>query len=671
MNPDLRPSPGAATRFKASSVRLRDWVRGGFTYNEDTHTPRRAAQEGESPARRGPAADGQAATQVRARDNLSMAHFVRSTALALAMALCSRAANLPPGWLETALEARLAAFAKTAGMAAKPVGTRDLTNAALLHLMTGGDAARAEAWIERAYATQDMNPTSATFGELKWATGDAGITDLNAIEFGAQAMGPLYLTYRDRLSEGFRKRMAPHLAAALTGLRGHKVAVSYTNIFLMNLVSGMLIGQAVGDGAAVRKAEEELAAWLDYTRRNGIHEFDSPTYYSTDLDSLVEGLRYAANPEDRRSFERALDYFWTDIAASYFPAGQRLAGAYSRDYDFLRGRGGMDVWLTDAGWASLPQAAPDFEKVFVLDNQRPGGYRPKPEAAALSRQLPREVVSAWDDDPGHSRYLWVGRALAIGCTSGDYNAQDKLFSVTFAGPADLAQISIVPDVFDAPYGLVRNPDRTGHMKPTHLPLHAACVESGGVALVALDLDPSAAGSGAHGLATNLLLPAGAAIAVDGKREPMAAPGTVAVRRDAVITVGMGDAEVAIRLLHADGLPEQKPALTLEADADGLAHHAVRLKLAHLSEGRETASKHLRVAFLVAARDGAQVRAVTATSEIRDGVWTVKAGLAGLSLEVAREAGDRKRILRQRVNGEPIPRSLLSVDGKDLAGALLR
>jgi hypothetical protein len=555
--------------------------------------------------------------------------------LLTALTLSCPAAEVPHGWLEAALKNRLAEFARSAGDPAKSVTTRDLTNAALLNLMTGGDAARSEAWVERAYATQDMDKASKTFGELKWNTGDAAITDRNAIEFGTQAMGPLYLVYGDRLSPEFKRRMAPHLSAALAGLHGHKVQVSYTNIFLMNLTGGMLIGQAVGDSDAVQQAEREFDAWFEYTEHNGIHEFDSPTYYSADLDSLVIGRRYAAAPENRRRFERALDRFWSDIADNYFPAAQRMVGAYSRDYDFLRGRGGMDVWLTDAGWASLPSKSLDFEKVFVLDNARPGGYRPKPETVAAIGKLPREVVSVWDDDPHHTRFLWIGKNIALGCTSGNYGPQDKLFSATFAGSADSPQISIVPDVFDAPYGLVKNPDRTGHMKPTHLPLNAACTERDGVALMTLDLDPSAVTADAHGFATNLILPAAASISVDGKRQPLAAPGKVSVDPKSAITVAMGDGVVSIRLLHVDELPEQAPALTLEADAEGLAHHAVRLKLAHLNAGVQTKSKHLRVAFLVAARDGADLHAAQVSSEIRDHVWTVRASLADVSLELTR------------------------------------
>jgi hypothetical protein len=592
--------------------------------------------------------------------------------LAVTGALLSSPGREPdasPDWLAGALKAHLARFALSVEKPGGSVSTRDLTNAALLNLLTGGEPARSEAWIERAYETQDMDRGSVTFGELKWKTGDAAITDRNAIEFGTQAIGPIYLAYGTHLSDDFKKKMGPHLRAALAGLRDHRVPLSYTNIFLMKLVSRMLIGQAVGDHVIVQQAEEDLDAWLDDTRHHGIHEFDSPTYYSTDLASLVEGRRYATLRQTRNKFEVALDYFWTDIAASFFPPGQRMAGPYSRDYDFLSGHGGLDVWLADAGWTRPPVPAPDFEKVFLLENARPGGYRPKPVAAALIEHVPREVTSRWDEDPWHGRFLWVGRNVALGCTSGDYGPQDKLFSATLAGAASLPQITLGPDILDAPYGLVRNPDRNGHRKPKHPPLHAACVERDGIALVTLDLDPSAVESRPEGFATNVVLPSAAEIAIDGAHQAIAAGKTVALNEKAVVSATMGDATVSIRLVHVDTLSGQRLAYTLVADEVGLAHGAIRLKVSHLPAGQQTVSTHLRVAFLVAARDSTKTRSAVVVSDIRNGVWRLKAALPGLSLELARSAQDREVILDQRINGRPVANDLLSVNGKDVTDAI--
>ncbi len=61
-----------------------------------------------------------------------------------------------------------------------------------------------------------------------------------------------------------------------------------------------------------------------------------------------------------------------------------------------------------------------------------------------------------------------------------------------------------------------------------------------------------------------------------------------------------------------------------------------------------------------------------TSEVKgkEKVWSVRASVKNTSLEVARSTEDRKAIVRQLVNGESIPVSILSVNGKDLAGAIL-
>jgi hypothetical protein len=214
------------------------------------------------------------------------------------------------------------------------------------------------------------------------------------------------------------------------------------------------------------------------------------------------------------------------------------------------------------------------------------------------------------------------------------------------------------------------------MKPTHLPLHAACVERSGVALTTLDLDPSAVAADAHGFATNWLLPSASAIAVNGKPVDMAAPVSVPLDRKAAVTATIGTTTVAIRLLLVDDLPEQNAELTLTADAEGLSHHAVRLKLTHLRAGQQSSLRHLRVAFLAIARQGVLPGELATTiqhakiaSEVNGKVWSVRASIDDSSLEVSRSTDDRKAILRQLINGKSIAPSILSVNGKDMAAPI--
>src|SRR5579883_1031246 len=62
--------------------------------------------------------------------------------------------------------------------AGKSVTTRDLTNGALatMLLSDGKNGLTAAQWVAMAYATQDMDASSTTYGELRWQTGDSTIT---------------------------------------------------------------------------------------------------------------------------------------------------------------------------------------------------------------------------------------------------------------------------------------------------------------------------------------------------------------------------------------------------------------------------------------------------------------------------------------------------------------
>jgi hypothetical protein len=579
--------------------------------------------------------------------------------------------------LAAAVKERLARFEKQSSEPSRSIATRDFCCAAFFSLFEGEDGQTAQKFLNAAFATQDMNPGSKTFGELKWATGDAEITDRNAVEFATQPIGPMLLSFGDRLPARFQEDFHPHLIAAVAGLRNHRVSVSYTNIFLMKSVSLLLMGQAMKDESAVRDGRRMLDEWIAYTRKTGVHEFDSPTYYATDLDSLVEGFRYAASAADRGKFAAALHLLWTDIAANFFAPGGRIGGPYSRDYEFLDGVGILTVWLGDAGWVSPdPKLFSGFDWVFLLDNARPGGYWPPADVAALVVSGPRMVISNWDELPGHLRWNWQGQHVSLGCTSGNYGPQDKLFVAMLPGPLHQPQISLVVDAYDAPYGLRREPDRSGHMKPVHLPPHLACVQSDGTALLSLDIDPSQMPPAAPGgLTTNFILPADATIAVNGRDAALNSPTTVTAPAGAIITAAAGGSTIAIRIIRVEALDQKEPTIVLESDADGLSHHAVRLKITNLAAGQHSAAHHVREAFLVCAADCdpakllERMKHADIISRVAADDWTIAAVLPPLSLAVKRSASKPEQIDLQSINGVPVVPMTLGVNGKDLAGPI--
>ena len=167
-------------------------------------------------------------------------------------------------------------------------------------------------------------------------------------------MGLLLLHYKDKLPPGLVDAAAAPSSRRVYRAEQHDVKVSYTNIFLMKTMNEILIAEALDDREVEAKGRKQLDDWIDYTRHAGIHEFDSPTYYSVDLNSLFMGYLYTTDPSLRSKFKSILDYFWSDICANFFPGRDKVAGSYSRDYDFLTGHGGLQLQTYLAGLSTDP-----------------------------------------------------------------------------------------------------------------------------------------------------------------------------------------------------------------------------------------------------------------------------------------------------------------------------
>ena len=557
------------------------------------------------------------------------------------------------------------------------VSIRDLPNAALFKLMAGEDPRAGEALLRRAFAAQDMDPQSPAYGALPWLLGSNEVQDENAIEFGTQALGPIWLRYGKSLSPGFKQDMLPHFEASFAAMRRREFRTpAYTNIFLMKAVNLILMGEAIGDPKAADDGYAELERWIAYTRETGIHEFDSSTYYGVDLSVLGLGYRYAKRPEARAKFKAILDLFWADIAANCF--GGRLAGPQSRTYDFLRGAGGLDVYLYAEGLREhLTIGKLDLEKTYVLETLAGDpGYHPDGKLLEVAGLEERVVQQRWDPQPGADRYHYLTPHFSMGSTSGHYGPQDMLLAVRLASAKDLPVISVIPDVFDEPYGKRRKKDRSGHSKPTHLALNATAVQHEGTLLALLDLDAAKAPAPAS-LATNVLLPAQAdALVVDGEKVDASRPLTLELRKDQVIGVREGRSGVALRLFQADGCEGQQPVYGLKADEVGLHYGAARLVVYHYAgPEKKLDDRHLHVGVLMlAGQCEGEAQFAALLGQARDAVieqavnasaWKVSARVGGRTLEAGCDL-KKGRPMHRRVDGRELPRPVLSINGEDWA-----
>jgi hypothetical protein len=563
------------------------------------------------------------------------------------------APETPLATLRDGLRANTDAFARASTRPNWSPTVRDITNCALTRLALGDDPRFAEQMLRHALDAQDMDPQSPTYGAIPWQINHPEIQDANSIEFAMQAIGPLLKHYGSRLSPEFRKELERHAQAGFACMRRHKVPVSYTNIFLMKTVNLILMGEAVRDDEAAAEGYRQLSDWLDYTRQAGIHEFASPTYYSTDLGSLLMGYLYAARPGSRETFGRILDYFWTDIAANYFAPRRDLGGAHSRDYDFLGGDGGLLLNMALGGLRdSYTTTKPDFEKVFPLESGLNHGYMPPESILKIAREPERIIEAKWDSAPGKDRYHYITPEFSIGSASASYGPQDKLIAVELASAKELPVITVVPDLFDAPYGKLKSKDRSGHSKPTHIPLHPNLVQRKGAILALLDLDPSRE-KPTVSLATNIVLPAAAdSITLDDAVVDASKPFERPAGAKSVVTIREGRAAVAVRIFEAAACDGQKPAFVLKADPEGLKWGALRYAVyQYRGAEKQLTEKHLRVGILIAAgSDATELTERLRAAKIETTSDGVRARVGSEVFEAGREKREGSVF---SINGRPV------------------
>jgi hypothetical protein len=351
---------------------------------------------------------------------------------------CLAATSLPaatpddPGahldFLKGRLVEKLHQFDKRlAGPNADP-SVRDLPSAALVELYLGDNPAAAEALLQHMFKLQNMDAASPEFGMVPWQEGHPEIKDGNSVDFTMMPFAQIMRRFGDRLSPEFKQEAAPHLKAAIAGVRFRNAAVSYTNIFLMQATSLLLLGEAANDDSAVAEAVRQFDAWIDLTRQEGITEYDSPTYTPVQIGDLQIAYDNTSHAELKPRLKACLDYFWSDLAANYYAPHQSLSGPESRVYDFLFGDKNIDQVYFLAGLRSaIPgETLLSDEARIWTDAATPGGYRPSQSILDLANAPTRTVLLRQGTRPGP---VQLSDALL--------RARDRQFLLRLAGQANL------------------------------------------------------------------------------------------------------------------------------------------------------------------------------------------------------------------------------------------
>lgn len=329
----------------------------------------------------------------------------------------------------------------------------------------------------------DLDPASKTYGNIHWYQGDSRLVDRNGIEFVTRKAALVWLCHRDQLTASQRDSLRRVLDTARIGIPRHPVRISYTNIFLMKSWNLIALGEGMDDAALAQQGYSMLADWLAYTRRTGINEYLSPSYYDVDLESLALIHNLSRNAEARRLARGGLDWLWHDIALNWYRPAERLGGTHSRDYNRLFNTSNLNRWVLRAGWstpaeqASLPADGPYEALAWAAPPAAAGQW--------LEAPFPRLIQARWGEEAEKRHTHYVGREFSIASAESGYHAghDNAPLVINLGHGQDVPIINFFMDGRRDHYGVNKTLEAgSGHMKALHLRPFLSSVQRDGEVL---------------------------------------------------------------------------------------------------------------------------------------------------------------------------------------------
>jgi hypothetical protein len=558
--------------------------------------------------------------------------------------------------------------------------TRDLTMCAYeaLALNIPNAVPIAENLLEEAFDHQFPD------GSFPQNLQDGSVDSGNWTQFTMLPIGPIFLRYGPLLDHSFVSEAMPHIKAGLQAVINQSLEPNYTNMYTMQLVNMMLLGQVTGNSAAQKQGLDNLNAWISNEQTVGLSEYDSPTYSMIDYNSLIIGENNTTNSTAEARLLAMLNYMSADLCANFVDGfSGNLGGAHSRDYTFPIGDDEIEHFYYYAG---VRQALPDLYDynagLPVVMNEIEGGYSPDSSITAAAASPTRIVQEIWGAHPGQDRYTYISPDYTIGSTSALFGGgQDKQIAATFPTPEIENQITVVYDSFDSPYGTV-----TVDGKPVHLDNAPVTVQDGPTILSLSNLGPQFTANPAEtytSLATDIVFPGNAdELYLNGK--PITSHSTISTSLGSVLGVRVGDALVAVRAGRIDSYAGYESKAYIKFDGP---NNAARFVYYHYKgPAIHVPSATIRSALFLSATTVTTEAAATefltnvantTFKPILDGsTWSASVNFAGATLAVSENTAPNITypVIYRKVNGKNYtsPRFLVTSGGTatDYAATLL-
>lgn len=524
---------------------------------------------------------------------------------------------------------------------------------------------RVGAALALARSMQDADPGSPTCGAFR-RFGEPRFSDPLQAELAVEPAALLRLRCAGGLAPADQRVLDVLLETAEAAVRRDEVTPFDTSLFLLKTWNLIGTGEALSRAATARDGYRQLEEWMRYTVLNGIAEYGSPEGYSTDLDALALIARYSSNPASRDLAAASLRYLWADLAANWWTAGARMAGASSHRPGTLRGRSDLSAHVWAAGWLqSRPRLSddgwlpgPHANLAVMLEAC---GWAPADEIPGnIVAHVPRTVVQRWSYTPLEERAThYVGRHVTLAASAASRADDDQ---------ALVANLGDSPGISPVTVFMASLPDGP-HPRPA-----MATVQRGPDVLQLLSDDPQGrapSGETPAFLRTCITLPAQAEFWCGKERIAPAPPGTsIPLAPGQPLFIRVGDAAVGVRILLALGADGMPAPVVLAAGPASTGRVVSIIHAAHAPSGRGAAVVWLRAAEALDSAGFAAFRAGFSRA-------AVSMSLRGFELRVSAEGLQAHLGIDADIrSGRPIELSgleasaLLSVNGEDVGEDIL-
>lgn len=551
------------------------------------------------------------------------------------------------------------------------LGVRSLFDHALLLCEARMRPERLPRLFDLARTMQDREPASRTYGNFRWYWRNDRVMDHNAVDFCMQLAALIWMRHQDWIPEGSRAQLKELMELGTKGCMNHRVAVSYTNIAMMNAQNLILLGEALGNKEAADEGYRRLERQILYIWENGIHEYDSPTYYAVDLDALGLIEAYGQRESGKAQARALLELMWTDIACNWFAPAGKLGGTQSRTYDYLKGLGGLDQYVALAGW--LPQEKRQPPIVAALTT-----YRPPAALRELNqKRVPRVVRQMWGEQELQFKTHYVCSDVSLGTSGANYWNMDMGLTFDLPGPREQVRGYFIPDGRHDPYGKVKIPEGKGpHEKTLHLkPFFAASQETGDAAAIVIYREGDIP-EGTTTLESHIVMPRDMdGFWVGDKKVNLSSKIVIPVKLREPVILRKGSAAVGMKVAFATGCNARAADITLENDANTFG--AARLTINHHGD-KFTEKNAPRPAAGLVVRIGSQIKDDAAfklwKKEFDEAACGGEINNAGATLVAQKGMAFLKvtAIHAEGVELQPKPsRVVLELDGEDVGRKILQ